>query len=194
MNKRDPYYVGIILILLALVWFQWNSAGEEQRNRSEERERFLKSESKMKVELGLLEAQGLAEREARSKKDSVASLEKERDLGALNALKAKERRSRPNPTVLTLTDTVYAEYDSVLAKADLQRKADSLSFENEIRILGQRTMKLDSANDAKFHTVQELYTTISQKENLIDKLKGWVKGLGISSVALTALLILISVL
>lgn len=167
-----------VALILSLIgnWLQYDSAAEEQINRSNERERFIKSEEHLKQQNEALDDLRKAERRLRWASDSLYALEKSGRTSDLKAMKARERKSRPaNAPNFTLVDSVYAKADTMLLNAEAQRKADSVQFENEIRILEQRSLKLDSANTSKFELIQTLYHDSEKRVAKEVKTAKWLK-------------------
>jgi hypothetical protein len=152
---------------------------------------FLEQEKTLQRELAIERAKVDAERATRQSDDSIHRLEIGGLTSDLKASKRKERRLRVDTVTMTLTDTIFAQYDTIILKTVEQKRADSLSFEREIKILTGSNLKLDSANTAKLNFMISQSDIIESQDKKITKLERLAKVLGISTGALAVILALI---
>ncbi len=139
----------------------WNLYSGSEMSRQSAKSVYLEQEKQLSKELAIERAKADAERHARKEGDSIHRLEIGWLTSDLNASKRKERRQRPDTVIMTLTDTIFAQYDTIILKTVEQKRADSLSFEREIKILTGTNLKLDSANTAKLDYM------VSQRHNRV---------------------------
>jgi hypothetical protein len=167
-RNRFAYSVGFILILGVVILFLIRSQGSNSEAFHRDREANQVRETHLIQQNKALDDLRKAERRLRWGIDSLYHIEKKSRLMARNELIRRERRTRPDTIRKTLVDTVYQVYDSAILASESHRKADSTSFEREIRILGQKNLKLDSANTAKFHKLDSAYVKLIDLSGKVD--------------------------
>ena len=178
---------GLLLIAMVVIYFLLDSVSEKDSTFKRDRLQSVAREAHLKSQVRLLDSARLAERHERETGDSLGRVKEKRLMSDLNASKKRERRSRADTMKLTIIDTVYAQYDTIILTAKAKMKADSASFEREIGILTQTNLKLDSANTGKFELTQSLYITLENQEKKISRLERISNALGISATALAVL-------
>jgi hypothetical protein len=182
-----------ILFIAALIGcvVLWNMLNGSEMSRQSAKSVFLEQEKQLQRELAIERAKVDAERATRQSNDSIHRLEIGGLTSDLKASKRKERRLRVDTVTMTLTDTIFAQYDTIILKTVEQKRADSLSFEREIKILTGSNLKLDSANTAKLTYMVKQSDIIESQDKKISKLQRLSKILGISTGALAVILALI---
>lgn len=194
MNTRDPYYIVVILILISILFWMWYENGRKGESAALDRNILLKGNEILKADLKASQDSIKAERILRRFNDSTASKKETLARTEINRLKRKERLTRPNPDVITLTDTVFAEYDTALMHADERRKADSTSFEREIKILQGSKLALETAYDSTFNQLLTVNDNLIRTEKKLSKMDKLAKTLGISSGVLAMVAVILAVL
>ncbi len=169
----------------------WNLYSGSEMSRQSAKSVYLEQEKQLSKELAIERAKADAERHARKEGDSIHRLEIGWLTSDLNASKRKERRQRPDTVIMTLTDTIFAQYDTIILKTVEQKRADSLSFEREIKILTGTNLKLDSANTAKLHYMVSQSDIIESQDKKISNLQRLSRILGVSTGTLSVILALI---
>jgi hypothetical protein len=187
--KYVPWVITAIAVLVAVILFNMLSGSEISRQSA--KSVFLEQEKALQRELAIEKAKADAERHARKEGDSIHRLEIGGLTSDLNASKRKERRLRVDTVTMTLTDTIFAQYDTIILKTVEQKRADSLSFEREIKILSGSNLKLDSANTAKLHFMIKQSDIIESQDKKISKLQRLSKVLGISTGAMAVILAIV---
>jgi hypothetical protein len=179
-----------LLTLTAFIWFHVEQ-GRADKNRKAERDSWIIRDAHLKSELKLRDSLISEERNKRALGESKFSEQQVRDKSEIERLKRKERASRANPTVITLSDTIYARYDTALVRAEEQSDRDSLSFETEIGILKQKEFKLDSTASARLDFMISQSVLLDEKDQKISRLQRLARTLGISTGVLAVLSILL---
>jgi hypothetical protein len=179
-----------LLTLTAFIWFHVEQ-GRTDKNRKTERDSWHTQETKLKSELKQLDDSIAKGREIMRLAETKWNTEQSGRLSEIERLKRKERASRVNSTVITLSDTIYAEYDTALIRAEEQSDRDSLSFETEIAILKQKEFKLDSTASARLDHMVIQSLLLDEKDQKISRLERISRTLGISTGVLAVLSILL---
>lgn len=192
-TKLFPWSVVLNLILIALLFWMWYENGRKGESAALDRETLLKSNDKLKTEIRSLDSARLAERSAREKIGSEYDASRARAISEIKALKRRERLLRPDTITLTLTDTIFAEYDTALMHADELRKADSLSFEREIKILQGSKLALETAYDNTFNQLMTTNDNLIRTEKKLSKMERLAKVLGISSATLAVIVAVLAI-
>lgn len=182
-----------ILFIAALIGcvVLWNMLTGSEQSRQSAKSVFLEQENTLQRELAIERAKVDAERATRQSNDSIHRLEIGGLTSDLKASKRKERRLRVDTVTMTLTDTIFAQYDTIILKTVEQKRADSLSFEREIKILTSSNLKLDSANTSKLTYMVGQSDIIQSQDKKISKLQKLAMWLGISEAATIVILALV---
>lgn len=190
-----PWSVLLNIALIIALFFIFRANSSNQQSAALDRDILLKGNSILKADLKASKDSIKAERLLRSSNDSVASKEQTIARTEIERLKRKERGLRGNPEVITLIDTIFAEYDTALMRAEQKSDDDSLSFEREIRILEQSHKDLTTAYDSTFSdllsTNDRLISALKKVEELKvkNKVVTWVAVLEAVGIVILALLL-----
>lgn len=184
-----PWILLCIAVLVCVII--WNLYSGSEMSRESAKSVYLEQEKQLSKELAIERAKADAERSARKEGDSIHRLEIGWLTRDLKASKRKERRLRPDTVIMTLTDTIFAQYDTIILKTVEQKRADSLSFEREIKVLTGTNLKLDSANTSKLNFMVSQSDIIESQDKKISKLQRLSRILGISAGTLAVILAVI---
>ena len=130
--KKDFYYIIVILLLLGLAYLQYSSALGERENREADRERYLTRQAA--TDAGIRARDSVILRIQSDRKSEAAKYAQNQSVATseIKALKRRERKTRVDSVILTLTDTIFAEYDSMLIRCNDQMSSQKASYEQEI--------------------------------------------------------------
>ncbi len=114
MMKTLPWILLCIAVLVCVIL--WNMLSGSEMSREAAKSVYLEQEKQLSKELAIERAKADAERHARKEGDSIHRLEIGGLTSDLKASKRKERRLRPDTVIMTLTDTIFAQYDTIILK------------------------------------------------------------------------------
>lgn len=192
-TKLFPWSVVLNLILIALIFWMWYENRRNGESAARDRKLLIAGKHHADSIAAHWEAQASTERHEREK-DGAKAVEKEkRLLSDLNASKRRERRSRLDTVKLTLVDTIYAEYDTILANADHRRITDSLSFEREIGHLKQSKLVIQVAYDSTFSDLLRVNDALIVTEKKLTRMEKIAKALGISAGTLAVVVTILAI-
>jgi hypothetical protein len=189
MKNYLPWITTAIAVLVCVIL--WNLYNGSEMSREAAKSAYLEQEKTFRREIAIEKAKADAERHARKEGDSIHRLEIGGLTSDLKSSKRKERRLRVDTVTVTLVDSIFSQYDTIILKTVEQKRADSLSFEREIKILTGSNLKLDSANTAKLNYMVKQSDIIESQDKKITKLQRLAKILGISTGTLAVILALI---
>lgn len=135
MKKYAAFATGFALIFALLFLHQCGRSKESELLKQANESRYISKLAIADKEIGLRDSVLVALQNDR-KDDSVRhTKENARLSGALNASKRRERNSRADTITISLTDTIYMKYDTLVANLKNERDSLKISFETSIDTL-----------------------------------------------------------
>lgn len=184
---------GVNIILISLLFWMWYENGQNQDSAARDRKVLIAGKHHADSIAAHWEAQASTERHEREKEGAKAVEKEKRLLSDLNASKRRERRARPDTVKLTLVDTIYAEYDTILANAEHRRISDSLSFEREIGHLKQSKLVIQVAYDSNFADLLRVNDALIVTERKLTRMEKLARFFGISAGTLAVVVAVLAI-
>lgn len=192
--KAFPWVALGLIAACVVIYFLLRSGSENGDTFRRDRNLAQTREARLQADKRALIDSARADSIARVKTDSLYRLLVASSTCERNALKRRERLSRPDTLIKTLVDTIYASYDTAIMRAHDKMKSDSISFSDEIAKRGLAYFKIDSANTAKHLKLDSAYVKLADLSDKVGSQKKVITFLGGVSAVLSVILVLIAVL
>lgn len=168
--KILTYVLAITCIIFLILWLQQCGLSKESELLKQANEsRYISKLAIADKEISQRDSFILRLYDERAK-DSIRGAKKEAaHLSDLNAFKRRERRQRPDTVKLTMVDTVYLVYDTMVSDLKNQRDSLKLSYQTEI-----------AAMEANFQTMKGKFVLANFERDSLKNLKpdsNWGVGL-----------------
>lgn len=196
MNWRNYSAITTGLLIIAIVFiisfYVSNSSNHE--SAALDRDRLLLDNAHLKAEIRLRDKKIDSLHIERKASDEKHRHQMDSSAKTRKGMIRKERSLRPDTTHVTLVDTIYTSFESDLAKAKEQRKADSLSHAKEVEILQQSKLDLETAYDDQFADLLKVNNSLILTERKLTRMEKIAKFFGISTATLAVICTVLAVL
>lgn len=160
MKKYAAFATGFALIFALLFLHQCSRTSDSNLAKQANESRYISKLAIADKEIALNHSFILRLHDER-REDSIRGAKKEAaHLSDLNAFKRRERRQRPDTVKLTMVDTVYLVYDTMVSDLKNQRDSLKLSYQTEI-----------AAMEANFQTMKGKFELANLERDSLKNLK-----------------------
>lgn len=189
-RNRCAYLIGLLLISIGIIVFLIRANSENQESAALDRKELLKGNAHLKSELKLRDSVVLAIQSDRVK-DSTEHAVKQGGLKSqINGLK---RQLVENPGSLVIRDTIILKQDTLITDLENERDSIRLSFQDEIKILGQSRLALETAYDSTFSQLLTVNDALIVSEKKLTRMEKLARFFGISSATLAVVVAVLAI-
>lgn len=190
-TRLFPWSVLLNIALIISLFFIFRANSSNQQSAALDRDRLLAGNAHLKSELALRDT---AIWRIQNDRALDSTMHASTQGGLKTQIKGLKRRLANSPEfegIKTVRDTIILKQDTLITDLENERDSIRLSFQEEIKTLGQSRLALETAYDSTFTQLLTTNDKLIVSEKKLSRMEKIAKALGISTVVLAIVTVIL---